>query len=93
MRNLITIHELSKRVYPNNELYRSKLAGYLIASKQIDAREYCNNDTYNGKKLYFFKDANARYTAIYDSTIVVMMEDSLYKMLLAVDDYISNIMF
>lgn len=93
MTNLITIHELTKRVYPHNELYRSKLAGYLIASKQIDAREYCNNDTYNGKKLYFFKDANARYTAIYDSTIIVMMEDSLYKMLLAVDDYIGNIMF
>ena len=93
MNNLITIHELTKRVYPNNELYRAKFAGYLIASKQIDAREYCNNNTYNGKKLYFFKDANARYTAIYDSTIIVMMEDSLYKMLLAVDDYIGNIMF
>ena len=93
MTNLITIHELSKRVYPNNELFREKFAGYLIASKQIDAREYCNSDTYNGKKLYFFKDANARYTAIYDNTIIVMMDDSLYHMLQAVDDYIGNIMF
>ena len=93
MMNLITIHELAKRVYPNNELFREKFAGYLIASKQIDAREYCNNDTYKGKKLYFFKDANARYTAIYDNSIIVMMDDSLYHMLLLVDDYIGNIMF
>ena len=93
MSNLITIHELAKRVYPNNLLFREKFAGYLIASKQIDAKEYCNDDTYNGKKLYFFKDANARYTAVYDNTIIVMMEDSLYNMLLAVDDYIGNIMF
>ena len=93
MMNLITIHELAKRVYPNNELFREKFAGYLIASKQIDAREYCNNDTYNEKKLYFFKDANARYTAVYDNSIIVMMDDSLYHMLQAVDDYIGNIMF
>ena len=93
MANLITIHELANRVYPNNVLFREKFAGYLIASKQIDAREYCNDDTYNGKKLYFFKDANGRYTAVYDNTIIVMMEDSLYNMLLAVDDYIGNIMF
>lgn len=93
MSNLITIHELAKRVYPNNELFREKFAGYLIASKQIDAREFCNNDTYNGKKLYFFKDANARYTAIYDNSIIVMMDDSLHHMLLVVDDYIGNIMF
>ena len=93
MSNLITIHDLAKRVYPTNELFREKFAGYLIASKQIDAREYCNNDTYNGKKLYFFKDANARYTAVYDNTIIVMMDDSLYHMLQAVDDYIGNIMF
>lgn len=93
MTNLITIHELANRVYPNNELFREKFAGYLIACKQIDAREYCNNDTYKGKKLYFFKDANARYTAVYDNSIIVMMDDSLYHMLLSVDDYIGNIMF
>ena len=93
MSNLITIHELSKRVYPNNELFREKFAGYLIACKQIDAREYCNNDTYNGKKLYFFKDANARYTAVYDNSIIVIMDDSLYHMLQSVDEYIGNIMF
>lgn len=93
MSNLITIHELAKRVYPNNELFREKFAGYLMACKQIDAMEYCNNDTYNGKKLYFFKDANERYTAVYDNSIIVMMDDSLYHMLQLVDDFIGNIMF
>ena len=90
MTNLITIHELTKRVYPNNELYRSKLAGYLIASKQIDAKEYCNNDEYGGKKLYFFKDANHRYTAIWGDKIITLFEDNLSNMLLEVDEYIGN---
>lgn len=90
---MITIHELVKRVYPNNELYREKFEGYLMACKQIDAREYCTDDTYNGKKLYFFKDGNDRYTAIYDNTIIIMMDDSLYHMLLVVDDFIDDILF
>lgn len=90
MSNLITIHELTKRVYPHNELYRSKLAGYLIACKQINTKLFCNDDEYNGKKLYFFKDANHRYTAIWGDKIITLLEDNLSNMLLEVDEYIGN---
>lgn len=91
MGKVYTIHEIVSKCYPNNKEHRDKFTGYLVACKPIEPLSFFNVDTYRDEHIHVFKDANNRYTAIWNGIIISNMAD-LYDMLIEVDGFIGNMM-